>query len=141
MKKFLFAFFTLAAFVMSMTSCTTAEAVTYEEPSVEYIVTYGTPYYYNGVILYYHYNNYWYYPKHHRVYYHHRHHVKPPKGTGPNRPHRPHGYEPNGHKHGNGNGHHGNVRPGSRPSTVHGGHHGGGHHENGGRPSSPPRRR
>lgn len=122
MKKIILAILVLMA--VAMTSCTTADAMVYEEPSVEYIITYGTPHYYNGVVIYYYYNGYMYYPRHHRVYYSHRHHVRPPQGSGPNRPHRPHGYEPNGHKHGDNHG----TRPGSRPSTIHNGNGGHGNH-------------
>ena len=141
MKKYILAI--LVLFAVTMSSCTSAEAVVYDEPSVDYIITYGTPYYYNGVVIYYYYNGYMYYPSHHRVYYHHRRGwvnpgtqrpIKPHRGGKPNPSHGGHG----GHG-GHGNSHHngGHIGNGSH-GNGHGGSHG--HGGSGGRPS-PSRRR
>lgn len=133
--------------LMSLNSCYTADAVVCDEPTVDVVIKYGTPYYYNGSIVYYVYDNYYYYPHYNGTiwyYYRDRHPIRPHRNgwvnPGTQRPHKPHGnpphsgpvtVKPNGGSH-HGNGHVG--RPNSnRPN-------GGGHGGHNSRPSTPRRR-
>lgn len=149
MKKIIALFAFAAMLLMSLTSCVTGNAAVCDEPTVDVVVRYGTPYYYNGAIVYYVYDGYYYYPHYNgsRWYYyrdkrpirqHHRGWVNP----GTQRPHKPNGGH---HSHGNWTvkpnrgSHHGNgghiSRPnGGRPSGS------GRHSGSGGRPSTPRRR-
>lgn len=153
MKRIIFGLVFGIMALVSFTSCMTADAVVCDEPTIDVVIRYGTPYYYNGAIVYYVYDNYYYYPHYNGTrwyYYRDRRPIRPHHNgwvnPGTQKPHRHHGNPPhdkpgtvkpnhNGHSgHGGHSG--GNVgRPGgSRPSG--GGHHGG----NGGRPSTPRRR-
>lgn len=133
--------------LMSLTSCYTADAVVCDEPTVDVVIKYGTPYYYNGSIVYYVYDNYYYYPHYNGTrwyYYRDRHPIRPYRNgwvnRGTQRPHKPHGnpphnrpwtVKPNGGSH-HGSGHVGRPNSNRPNGGVHGGHSS--------RPSTPRRR-
>ena len=70
MKKILFSALIIIATLSTMTSCTAMLAATTDDeaivlnthPTVDFIISYGTPYYYGNVLEYYLWDGYYYYP-------------------------------------------------------------------------------